>query len=316
MFWRKKSPPTPLGIPLGELRAMLEPTSLKPHFEGDTLVVQHGLRSIRVEVVPPATRETADLPIQAVVRVVSELPAEMSALFRAREAEMSATFNAFAALGALYLEDGSIRIGSRLTIYDEENAWDSLQLPLLAMAVIGGSDAILGGARRVMTNEPSCGGESAWDEEDFAQVERILSPLCVCSSGRHGFTAEFGLADGELSAIAGDHRTALFQLLAAEAHPELGGGLFCLLHMPHRAPDLTQLQRLCLQLNSMEMAAHDLPPHFGAWCPGKQVDSPAYVSFLPNAMHELPGVATNFAVWAASRAQWANAMLASLGLRA
>ena len=63
------------------------------------------------------------------------------------------------------------------------------------------------------------------------------------------------------------------------------------------------------------MAPHDLPPHFGAWCPGRLGNNPSYVTFLPNALHSAPGIAVNTAFWAMNRAQWANAMLASLGVR-
>ena len=78
------------------------------------------------------------------------------------------------------------------------------------------------------------------------------------------FDVKFGLNEGAVSAVAGDHKTALFQLMADQPHPELGGGLFCLLQMPHQLQDERRLNQVCLQLNNMEMAAHDLPPHFGA----------------------------------------------------
>ncbi|MFN9451192.1 MAG: hypothetical protein ACK58U_16240, partial [Rubrivivax sp.] len=86
--------------------------------------------------------------------------------------------------------------------------------------------------------------------------------------------------------------------------------------MPHQLQDERRLNQVCLQLNNMEMAAHDLPPHFGAWCPGKWGNNPAYISFLPNPLYAASGIAVNSAFWAMNRAQWANAMLASLGVRA
>lgn len=131
-----------------------------------------------------------------------------------------------------------------------------------------------------------------------------------------GLTAEFGLADGAVSAAAGDHKTALFQEMADQPHPELGGGLFCLLQMPHQIADERRLQQICVQLNNMEMAAHDLPPHFGAWCEGKLGNNLAYVSFFPNSLHTASGIAVNAGFWAMNRAQWANVMLASMGIRA
>ncbi|MCE2909020.1 MAG: hypothetical protein O9343_13800 [Burkholderiaceae bacterium] len=203
-------------------------------------------------------------------------------MFRGNEASATAVFNNFAALGALHQDGGTIRIGSRLTIYEAEDAWRTLHLPLLAFTTICGSEAILGGMRRAMSNEAPRGGSSRWTERDLAQVEGYLSRLCVCTTDGLGLTAEFGLAEGAHSAIAGDHKTALFQLMADQPHPELGGGLPCLLQMPHQVADESRLQRLCLQLNQMEMAPHDLPPHFGAWCPGRLL-SVLYAALHPKA---------------------------------
>jgi hypothetical protein len=71
-----------------------------------------------------------------------------------------------------------------------------------------------------------------------------------------------------------------------------------------------------MQLNKMKMASHDLPTHFGAWCLDKLGDNIPYVSLYPNALHPATGIGINVAFGALNRAQWANAMLASLGVRA
>jgi len=70
------------------------------------------------------------------------------------------------------------------------------------------------------------------------------------------------------------------------------------------------------QLNQMEMAPHDLPPHFGAWCHGNLGNNPAYVAFFPNVMHGVQGIALNASIWALHRAEWADAALGSLGVQA
>jgi hypothetical protein len=44
--------------------------------------------------------------------------------------------------------------------------------------------------------------------------------------------------------------------------------------------------------------------------------NPAYVSFLPNSLHSIEGIATNFSIWAFHRARWANAILSSLDVLA
>jgi hypothetical protein len=77
--------------------------------------------------------------------------------------------------------------------------------------------------------------------------------------------------------------------------------------------DESRIDPILNKLNQMEMAPNDLPPHFGAWCPGNLDNNPAYVSFCPNVMHEIEGIALNASMWALPRAEWADAALASLG---
>jgi hypothetical protein len=160
-----------------------------------------------------------------------------------------------ALVGSLCADNGHVYVGSRLTIYEAEDSWRTLHLPLLMFTTICGTEAILGALRRTMTNEGQRGGDSKWTERDFTQVEGYLSRMCVCTTGGLGLTAEFGLNEGAVSAAAGDHKTALFQLMADQPHPELGGGLFCLLQMPHQLRDEHRLNQVGLQLNNMEMAA-------------------------------------------------------------
>jgi hypothetical protein len=94
----------------------------------------------------------------------------------------------------------------------------------------------------------------------------------------------------------------------------MGGGLFCILQMPHQIEDAKKLAQLIMQLNRMEWAPQDLAPHFGAWCPGRGGKNLAYVSFLPNSLHSIEGITTNVSLWAWYRARWANAVLASLNV--
>ena len=180
--------------------------------------------------------------------------------------------------------------------------------------VIGGTQGILGGIRRVISNEDTAEGESEWIANDFEGVQKFLSRVSVCTVSESGLTAEFGLSKGAASAVAGHHDTALFQMMADQPHPELGGGLFCLLQMPNQISNQEKLQEICLQLKNMEMAECDSPPHFGAWCEGRLGGNPAYVSFLPNALYSVNGIALNASIWALHRAQWANRVLASMGV--
>ena len=313
MFRRKQSDPNPLRVQLTDLLALLEPTTLKASIEGRTLKARHEHYDVRVEVLPPQVKEPTSDPIRAVVRVIAELPPVFAKF--AENPGAVAEMNTLAALGALTTESGRSYVGSRLTIYEREDAWSTLQLPLLLFATICGNEAILGGMRQSFGITPRRDGVSAWTTADLRLVESVLSRVSVCTAGGLGLTAEFGLQEGAWSAAAGDHQTALFQLRADQPHPELGGGLFCLLQLPHQIRDERRLASICAQLNGMEMAAHDLPPHFGAWCKGKLGSNPAYVSFFPNALHSTSGIAVNAAFWALNRAQWAHAMLAAMDVQ-
>jgi hypothetical protein len=148
------------------------------------------------------------------------------------------------------------------------------------------------------------------------EVCENLSRICVCTTGGPGLAAEIPLNEGAVSAAMGDHHTALWQLHADQPHPEMGGGLFCILQMPHQLEGEEKLVRSITKLNEMEWSTRDLPPHFGAWCRGRVGMNPAYVSFLPNALHSIEGIATNFSIWVWYRARWANAVLASLNVPA
>ncbi|MFN8704930.1 MAG: hypothetical protein ACK5X0_22790, partial [Rhodospirillales bacterium] len=195
-----------------------------------------------------------------------------------------------------------------------EDAW-RIQFPLVLFATIGGVDSIIGATRRMFGGEPAKDGDTDWDEDDFEFVQSQLSRICVCTTGGKGLTAEFGLKPGAVSAGLGNHETALWRMMGGQPHPELGGGLFCLLQLPHQIKNEEKLHKVVNELNRMEMESHDLPPHFGAWCVGKLGNNPAYVAFLPNALHQAPGIALNVSIWALARAQWANAMLVALGAR-
>ncbi len=318
MFWKKKkkTDQNPLGVPLGDLALMLSTGTIKTSFDGNALLAKHDHYTTRVEVVPAAPEAAKDEPIKAVVQVTTELPAPIQKMMKGREIESAAAFNPMAALGALTFDKSRLYIGSRLTIFEREDAWDRLHLPLLLFTIIGGAEGILGAMRRTFDGESPRGGDSEWDEGAFEALKEMMSRFCVCSSGEQGFTAEFGLEAGVASAVAGHQNTALFQLHGDQPHPELGGGLFVLLHLPHRLPGDRQVHEACARLNLLEMAAVDLPPHFGAWCPGRMGASLAYVSFLPNALHAAPKIEMNATMWGVHRAKWASEQLAGMGYRA
>lgn len=306
MFF-KKPDPEPFGVPLWQIEKALEPTSLKVTREGNRLIVQHEVLTTVVDVSRPKNTETETEKISSVVTIKTVLSEQIKSILG--QSEMIGLFNSLSTLGSIYEDEEGFVIGSRLTIFEAEDAWN-IQFPLLLFTIIGCPDQMIGAIRRVFGDEKPRVSASKWTEEDFRSVENKLSNYVVCNSGGLGFTAEFGLKPGESSAIAGHKNTALWQLKGDQPHPEAGGGLLCLLQLPHRFEDKGSLASAVTYLNKVEMMPHDLPPHFGAWCPSDNGNTLAYCSFLPNVFHSISGIAVNMTIWAMHRAQIADAMLA------
>jgi hypothetical protein len=309
MFFQKPSP-KPRGVPLDDLEAALAPTTLKATRKGDALIVVNDNLTTRVEVEAPDNPDAGDAVISAIVTIKTQLPSQLAAL--TGKPGFANMINRMATLGAVTEESGQFYIGSRLTVYEDENAWD-VQFGLILFTTIAAADTMLGAMRRTFSSEPPRKSEpSSWTEQDFRFAQEQLSRICVCTLGGLSLTAEFGLRSGELSAAVGDRHTALWQMMADQPHPEMGSGLFCLLNMPQTFEDENKLNTVLAELNRMEMKGHDLPPHFGAWCVGGRQNNPAYVAFLPNALHSSRGIAINMSIWAMNRAQIADAMLRTM----
>lgn len=64
---------------------MLAPTSIETTLEDHALMARHEHCTIRIEVVPPDESPSANGAMQAVVRIVTDLPAPFQPLFAARE---------------------------------------------------------------------------------------------------------------------------------------------------------------------------------------------------------------------------------------
>jgi hypothetical protein len=295
------------GVNLDMLIALLNETNLKAsrNYFGAKVQHEHFTTSIRILPPPPSDAE----PLQAVVLIESEIPSAMWPYMD--EADSGVAFNALASLGALRKTERGYLVESRLSIFVGENAW-GMHCQLLMYTVIVSAEAILGGIRRSLKGEePARDNRSRWTERDIEQVEKHLSQLSFCNASGLILTAEFALEPGAVSAVNGD-KTALFQMSAKDPHPEAGGGLFCMLQLPYTFQSKEQVNSLAATLNGLEMVPADQPPHFGAWCVGKSGLNLAYVSFLPNALHAVPGIAVNFTNWAMYRAEWADAAILRL----
>lgn len=301
----------PLGIPLRELLANLNEVGRHGEIQdGNTLVLPSDNYVTEVRVRPVDDAHGSPDPIQARISVVSRLNSSLAEALDENEVLMD--FNGFASLGCLKNGEHGAAVESALTVYEREGAWASLHRPLIEAAVLYSASGILGAIKRSSADEPAEQGESAWSEPDFMTVESALSGMCVCNADPTGLTAEFSLANGAITAMVGDHDTALYQQMPEKPHPQLGGGLLCQLEMPYCYPDAESLSTVCAELNALEMRTIDQPPHFGAWCEGRLGGNPAYVTFLPNALHGVSQIALNEAIWSLHRAEWAQAQIAEL----
>jgi hypothetical protein len=313
MSSNRKASSRPVSWPLDLVLAALKASGLSAKQNGDSVIVGHNNFTTRIDGVAPTNRESSNFPIRVVLRVKTELPEKLGAMF-AKKPELIAVMNALATLGALTVDNGRMFVGSRLSIYEDAENLLSLHVGLIVCAALEATDSLAGAMRRTFLGEDGKKEESEWSPEDMDEVREYLSPKSLCTTEGLGLTAEFPLEDGAVSAVMGDSQTALWQLAADQPHPEMGGGLFCILQMPHQIEDAKKLAQLIMHLNRMEWAPQDLAPHFGAWCPGRGGMNLAYVSFLPNALYPIKSIATNVSLWAWYRARWANAVLASLNV--
>jgi len=300
-------------IPLNDIAERLRTADIGISVDGNVLVARQDHCTSRIVIVPPDWRTSAVSRPQAVVRVITPLPHELMAFLD--DARFLSIANRFASLGAVTVSDSGARVESRLSVLaGDESVWESLHLPLLAETLRYAAQGPLATLGRARETDEVGSTISAWTDDDFGQMERCLSLVSPCFADGSGFSAEFNLVDLFGDATDDPGMIACFRADTTKPHPELGAGLSCTLEMQHRAESEHQLHQLCARLNALEMAARDLPPHFGAWTKGRHGTNPAYVSFYPNSMHSIPRLGVNAAFWALSRARWASDMLPSIGL--
>ena len=309
MFFKKKFDPNPFGVPLGEIHEILKSTTLQSKLVKGGMEVTFEKLTAVVSVEEPPVKDAPIKNIQAIITIKTYLPKQFLKFMSNPEFRMMA--NNMATFAAITEDEGGIFLGSRLTIYEDETGWN-LYFPLLLYSLITTNEIFNHSMRILLRQEQPIKEPSAWMDADFELTKSYLDKMCVCSTGGLGFTAEFGIEADAVTAIMG-HQTALWRMLATEAHPAMGGGLFCILELPFGFEE-DKLISVINILNKAEMLPHDLPPHFGSWTIGNRKNNPAYVSFLPNIMHkEAKNIQVNMSIWANSRVQSACATLLSHG---
>ncbi|MDB5796400.1 MAG: hypothetical protein JWP36_302 [Paucimonas sp.] len=298
----------PLGVPLTRLQQLLTPYALdiKPVPAGFVAKFSH--YEANIEVVSGEFDLSFELQIAAVLRMTVRLSASIALPYD--DQHLICEANRMAALAAMTLdEDHGLRIGARVTLYRGETSWETLQVPLLMAAVLLGPEAIVGGVGRSLREWPAERGRSLWNARELKHEADDMTGFSVCVARGRSVMAEVDLSPG----VPQDKRRRAIFRVVDTPHPALGGGLSCQLHMPHRIRDRIRMRQVCARLNEMEMAAHDLPQHFGAWCPGLTGENPTYACFLPNMLHGVQGVVAEMGRGAMNRARVANGLLAALG---
>jgi hypothetical protein len=144
MFSKKKFDPSPRGVPLEHLESCLSRTTLKISRDADSLIIEHHAAVVtKLKVIAPARDEPSNDPLQAVVQITTDFPRNLKSFLTP---ESLTTLNQAAVFGALTLDNGRCFIGTRLSVVEQEQAWN-LYMPFLLGAVISGkeyhADAIL-----------------------------------------------------------------------------------------------------------------------------------------------------------------------------
>jgi hypothetical protein len=150
---------------------------------------------------------------------------------------------------------------------------------------------------------PAGAEPSRWmGSEEFASFAEIYgrSDLCFATAQTEQLTAE----------VPFGNQSALIELRADKAHPQLKAGLLVFLCLPHRT-NRDDASELAAELNLMEAALWTDFPLLGCWHiwePGDGQVFVAHSTFIPNALYGL-GLATQLAMWATARAFYVRRML-------
>ena len=309
MSLNQSANPEPFGVPLGKINELLKSTSLESKLIEDGLEVFYQNLTAKVIVEEPPVKEAPDTNLSAITTIKTYLPEQFTDFLSKPEARVA--MNNMATFASITEDDNGIFLGSRLTTYENEQGWD-IYFPLLLFSIISTNEVFNHCLKIISGNDKPLKTASEWTEADFDLTKSYLDKICVCTTGGPGLTAEFGIDPRATTAIKGD-QTALWRMLANEPHISLGGGLFCILEMPF-GYERQQLFEVINNLNKSEMLPHDLPPHFGAWTIGNRKNNPAYITFLPNVLHDqAKNIQVNMSMWAYQRVQTAYATLLSHG---
>lgn len=152
---------------------------------------------------------------------------------------------------------------------------------------------------------------SSWSEEDFSQIGVTMSAIGMFATTGNGLTVEFPYTSdvpASMQAALGIPdvgMTALYEQRTDMPHPGYGSGLFCLLRLPDPADPATDPVTTNL-LNEDSYRSFTTTASWGAWCTNER--GVCHVLFVPELFYR-PGIADNFALYAAAHTRRAKAIL-------
>ena len=274
-------------------------------FEKGALLISRGPLLTAVRVFPATgtnAEGTEDNPAVANAQVITLMTPGLASTLKETPGMMN-QLNGLACGGALARnEHGDFYVGSRVTLFQKEGAWEEVLLPLLRGSILYGVSGILSGAMAMMQNGKKEQGEpSAWTGEDLQQAASLIPESCKHTCTDTLLSVEFSLGDGV---------PALLCMDASVTHPGMGSGLLSTLTLPLAKAGAQEREKVVMTLNRLEMYRESRAQHFGAWC-WQENDALRYVSFFPNVM-KLPSLTTCWPSVQAARAPWALNMAVAL----
>lgn len=227
--------------------------------------------------------------------------------------ELLAKWNAFTSIfSAIPVEEG-IDLVARVNLYEGAGdvaehvyapliAWAAWLAPGVAAFMEAGEPNALSFLKgTVPTVDPawfgisneSAAAPSSYTQDDLDEALAYARSLdLVSSGGGGGITSELPWdkdAKGVLyDTFFGDEdlsesgRTSLLVIELNVKHPLFGLGTLVQYRVPFVAK--CSVAPMIDKLNRWDFGKGDLPPFFGSWCLDRSSNSPAYVSFMPNAM--------------------------------
>ncbi len=274
-------------------------------FEKGALVVSRGplVTAVRAFSATGTNAEgTEDNPAIANAQVITLIPSGMASSLKEIPGMMN-RLNGLACGGALARnEHGDYYVGSRVTLFQKDGAWEDVLLPLLRGSVLYGVSGILSGAMALMQDgKPEQKEASAWTGDDLRQAASLIPESCKHTCTDTLLSVEFDLGGG---------LPALLCMDSSVTHPGMGAGLLSTLTLPLAKASDEDRERVVMTLNRLEMYRESRAQHFGAWC-WQENDALRYVSFFPNVM-KLPSLTTCWPSVQAARAPWGLSMAVAL----